>query len=179
MKYSKIFVLFLLLAVTASRSDAQDRTPVSSIIGAQWSEYRSYYPKSALCADDEVTLWMCEARKSAYAVCASPVVNRALGYFQYRAARNGRVTFKYPSIKQPPSGLFEYTAYGNGNASLEFVNGGYRYTLLDPLRGESSILVASTRPGAKDTEIACAGNQTLQLNYTMRLMVDSGVWSGN
>lgn len=170
---------FILLTLIASSLNAQSRVPVSSITEAQWSEYRSYYPKSALCADDEVTLWMCEAGKSAYALCASPVVNRTSGYFQYRAARNGRITFTYPGTKQPPAGLFEYTAYGNGNASLEFVNGGYRYTLLDPLRGESSILVASSRPGAKDTEIACAGNQTLQLNYTLRLMVDSGVWSGN
>lgn len=179
MKYSKAPMSFILLTLTASSLGAQDRIPVSSITGAKWSEYRSYYPKSALCADDEVTLWMCEAGKSAYAFCASPVVNRTSGYFQYRAARNGRVTSTYPGTKRPPSGLFEYTAYGNGNASLEFVNGGYRYTLLDPLRGESSILVASVRPGAKDTEIACAGNQTLQLNFTLRLMVDSGVWPGN
>lgn len=179
MEQSRVNVSFVLLSLAASGLSAQDRTPVSSITGAQWSEYRSYYPKSALCADDEVTLWMCETRKSAYALCASPEVNRRSGYFQYRAGRNGRVTFTYPGTKRPPSGLFEYTAYGNGNASLEFVNAGYRYTLLDPLRGESSILVASVRPGAKDTEIACAGNQTLQLNYTLRLMVDSGVWPGN
>lgn len=179
MKYSNTTVSFILLALAALSLSAQDHTPVSSITGAHWPEYRTYYPKSVLCADDEVALWMCEAGKSAHALCASPVVNRTSGYFQYRAARNGRVTFTYPGTKQPPFGLFEYTAFGNGNASLEFVNGGYRYTLLDPLRGDSSILVAPSRPGAKDTEIACAGNQTLQLNYTLRLMVDSGVWSGN
>ena len=82
--------------------------------------------------------------------------------------------FVYPAVRQSPAGSFTYEAYLNGDASVEFENDGYHYSLVDPLRDKSSILVAS--PEGHTSEIKCGGNQTLQVNYTMRLMYEAGVW---
>ncbi|MCL1635482.1 hypothetical protein M2650_12705 [Luteimonas sp. SX5] len=177
MKHLTSPLLFLSLALAARGSVAQESLPVPSIADATYAEYRNEYRASALCGKEEITLWSCETRRRAYALCSSPVVTRTSGYMQYRAANRGKMTFQYPAAKSPPTGLFSYVSYGNGNASLEFTSSGYHYMLLDPLRENSSIVV-SPPAGGKETEIACPGNQTLQVNYTMRLMYDSGVWLG-
>lgn len=134
------------------------------------------YQKSPLCNKDEITLWSCETGKRVYSLCSSHVVNRTSGYIQYRASDRGKVVFTYPTEKRQPLGLFRYFSAANGDASIEFTSNGYGYTLSDPLRDRSSIFV--TAPSGKQTEIRCGGNQTLQINYTMRLMYDSGVWEG-
>lgn len=46
---------------------------------------------------------------------------------------------------------------------------------MDPLRDRSSIEVQAPGPSGKRTTIACGANQTLQVNYTMRLMHDFGI----
>ena len=78
-----------------------------------------------------------------------------------------------------PCRLFVYNSFGNGDASVEFVSNGYGYTLVDPLRGGSFIRVSKPARSGKESEIRCPVNGTLQVNYTMRLMYDSGVWAGN
>ncbi len=95
---------------------------------------------------------------------------------QYRASNGGKLTFTFPSLKKPPLGLFKYTSFVNGDASIEFANDGYQYALVDPLRGKSSIFVTAPGSPERTTVIQCEANQTLQVNYTMRLMYDSGVW---
>lgn len=167
-------LLCSVLALQTPLALAQDAGPVESIRNATWEESRNEYPISPLCTSDEITLWTCSAGKRTYSLCSSRVVTRVRGYMQYRASKAGRTILTYPADKRPPAGAFTYTSYANGNASLEFLNDGYRYSLVDPLRSESSILVNA--PSGKTTEIACGGNQTLQLNYTLRLMYDSGVW---
>ena len=137
------------------------------------------YQQSPLCNKDELTLWSCKTGKHIYSLCSSHVVTRTSGYIQYRASKHGKVVFTYPTVKRPPLGLFVYYSYGNGNASVEFTSNGYGYTLSDPLRDKSSIFVTAPAPSRKQTEIRCGGNQTLQINYTMRLMYDSGVWESN
>ena len=154
---------------------AQERTPVSSITNASWEQYRAEYQKSPLCSKDEITLWSCEVGKRVYSLCSSQAVTRTSGYMQYRASSRGKVVFTYPTEKKPPLGSFVYNSFGNGDASVEFMSNGYGYTLVDPLRGESSILVSAPSPSGKESEIRCPGNQTLQVNYTMRLMYDSGI----
>jgi hypothetical protein len=167
-------LLFSSLALLALSAFTQETVPVDSIREATWQAYSRYYPSSLLCTKDEITLWSCSAGKREYSLCSSRVVNRTQGYMQYRASKSGKTVFSYPSAKRPPAGAFTYTSYANGNAAVEFVNHGYRYSLVDPLRGGSSIIVEA--PDGKTTEVACGGNQTLQVNYTMRLMYDAGIW---
>ena len=167
-------LLYSLLALQVPLAVSQEVRPVESIRGATWNEYSGEYSRSPLCAKDEITLWSCSAGKRKYSLCSSRVVTRVEGYMQYRASHAGKTVLTFPATKRPPAGAFTYTSYPNGNASLEFVNKDYHYSLMDPLRSESSILVDA--PSGKTTEILCKGNQTLQLNYTMRLMYDSGVW---
>jgi hypothetical protein len=166
-----------LLALTSMSALGEAHTPVDSITTATWEQYHAEYWPSSLCGEDELTLWSCEAGKRVYALCSSRIVTRTSGYLQYRASRHGKLEFTYPKQKKPPLGSFTYQSFGNGNASIEFSNGGYQYTLFDPLREASSILVTPPSGQGKQIEIACDGNQTLQLNYTMRLMYDAGIWS--
>lgn len=172
-------LLFLVLGLTTLTALAQAHVPVPSITDATLDQYRDMYQQSPLCTKAEITLWSCETKKRVFSLCSSPVVTRTTGYMQYRASNAGQLTFAYPAIKTPPLGLFKYNSFGNGNASIEFTNNGYHYSLDDPLRDTSSIVVSAPGGSGKDTEIACGPNQTLQGNYTMRLMYDSGVWKGD
>jgi hypothetical protein len=167
-------LLFLCCALSMPLALAQDSGPADSIREARLEDYIREYPPSPLCEQQELTLWSCSVGNREYALCSSRVVSRTEGYFQYRASKAGKTVFVYPAAKQSPAGSFTYKAYLNGNASLEFVNDGYHYSLVDPLRDNSSILVAS--PKGNTSAIECGGNQTLQLNYTMRLMYEAGVW---
>ena len=168
---------FLALGLSASTALAQ--APVSSITQATLDQYREHYGKSPVCAKDEITLWSCTTKRREFALCSSPTVTRTTGYLQYRVVDAGKLSFAYPEKTVPPLGKFTYNSYPNGDASLEFTNKGYRYSLVDPLRDQSSIIVAAPGPSGKDTENSSGLNQTLQVNYIMRLMHDAGVWSGN
>ena len=169
-------LLSVVLVLGAAPVLAQKHTPVSSITNATWAQYSDMYQKSPLCGKDEITLWSCETGKRIYSLCSSLTVTRTSGYIQYRASSRGKIVLMYPTERRPPLGSFVYNSFGNGNASVEFTSNGYGYTLFDPLREKSSIHVLA--PAGKQTEIRCGGNQTLQVNYTMRLMYDSGVWAG-
>lgn len=158
---------------------AQDHTPGASITNATWAQHSSMYRHSPLCSEEEITLWSCENSKRVYSLCSSRAVTRTSGYMQYRASLGGKIEFTYPAGKKPPLGSFVYHSHANGDASIEFTSGGYGYALVDPLRDNSSIIVSAPAPSRKQTEIKCGGNQTLQVNYTMRLMYDAGVWTGN
>ena len=172
-----ICLMLVAPAVLSQETDLSPKTkPVPAIAQADWEAYRDDYQQSQLCDQYEATLWSCEADNRVFSLCSSPVVNSTSGYMQYRASRNGQVEFVYPPEKRPPLGFFNYYAAGNGDASIEFSNDGYEYRLLDPLRTYSSISVTGPPPVGRSSEIECDGNQTLQLNYTMRLMYDSGLW---
>ena len=172
-------LLSLVLALTALTAPAQERPLLPSITDATWREHRDYYPKSPACAANEITLWTCETHKRVFSLCSSQVLNRASGYMQYRALSGGKVVFTYPAVKKPPLGSFKFNSSPTGNASVEFTNNGYHYRLYDRLRGNSSIFVSEPGPSGKTTEIECGSNQTLQVNYTLRLMYDSGIWEGD
>jgi len=171
-----LVLVVVALAITPVR--AQELTPISSITNATWVQYSTEYQQSPLCSKEEITLWSCEAGKRVYSLCSSHIVTRTSGYIQYRASSRGKIVFTHPTERQPPLGSFFYNSFGNGNASVEFTSNGYGYTLFDPLREGSSIIVSAPPPSRKKTVIKCGGNQTLQVNYTMRLMYDSGVWAG-
>ena len=169
--------LFVLLGLTFSTVLAQTHMPVSSITQGSLDQYRDQYHQSPVCTRDELTLWSCETSKRVFSLCSSQSATRTTGYLQYRASTAGKVTFTYPATKVPPLGLFKYESYPNGNASIEFTNKSYQYSLMDPLRDKSSIVVTTPGASGKETEIACGPNQTLQGNYTMRLMHDFGIWT--
>lgn len=171
-----MFLLWL-STIAIAQLGGDSRTPGSTITEAKWADYAAMYEPSPLCAKDEITLWTCEgSRGMTFALCATEHVTRDAGYFQYRAAKKGRLVFLYPEAKSPPLGRFTYFSGASGDASLGFTNAGYEYSLNDPLRSGASIFV--TTPSGRTKEIACErGGGTLQVNYTMRLMYDSGVWS--
>lgn len=179
----KIAFLTLLLILSTSsfaQNAAQDQRPISSITDATWEEYKDMYSSSSLCSKEEITLWSCKTSGKTYALCSSKHVDKKSGYIQYKAAKNGNPIFAFPSSKIPPFGLFSYQSSANGDASLEFSNGGYDYSLIDPLRGRSLISVAPKKSPNRLSQIACNdANQTLQVNYTMRLMFDAGIWAGH
>ncbi|WP_254461317.1 hypothetical protein [Xanthomonas sacchari] len=174
----KIWIKIVMAAYSVGLLPAAARAsePLPSITRATLKDSESEYQHSPLCDKVELTLWTCQTRKRVFSLCSSKVVNRTSGYLQYRASEAGKLVLQYPAEKTPPAGLFTYSTFPNGNASIEFSNAGYRYSLLDPLRSGSSILVSPPGTSEKATEIACGPNQTFQLNYTMRLMYDAGVW---
>lgn len=149
--------------------------PLSNIAQATLAQYRDQYQHSPLCAGEEITLWTCTTKKSVFSLCSSPVATRTTGYLQYRAASGGKVTLVYPPTKIPPRGAFEYASAANGDATVSFTNAGYTYRLIDGLRGRSLLDVEAPGASAKPTEITCGANQTLQGNYTIRLMQDFGL----
>ena len=169
-------LLVMIMALTTATASAQEHSPASSVSDDAWLEYQAEYPRSPLCGEDEVTLWSCATGKRIYSLCSSRLLSRTSGYMQYRASRHGEVVFTYPLEKKPPAGSFSYTLFGNGDASVEFVNEGYVYTLFDPLRDGSFLFVSPPDSAEKGSLIKCPPNQTLQVNYTMALMYDSGVW---
>ncbi|HEX8480257.1 MAG TPA: hypothetical protein VF663_18055, partial [Telluria sp.] len=127
------------------------------------------------CSRTEITLWTCTNKKRTFSLCSTQTASRTTGYLQYRASNDGKLTFSYPAAKATPLGLFEYKLAGNGDAEIAFTNKGYRYTLADPLRSTSLLIVSPPGASGKKTEISCGPNQSLQINFTMRLMSDFGL----
>ena len=80
----------------------------------------------------------------------------------------------HPEEKLPPAGVFAFMASSIGDAAVECMRGESRYILVDALRGDSAVVVEP--PDGPTTRIACGSNQTLQVNYTLRLMYESGIW---
>lgn len=169
----------LVPGLLTSAAFAQTGKPVESITGATLEQYRGEYGQSPLCSNDEITLWSCQAKGRVFSLCSSPGASRTTGYLQYRASTAGKLVFAYPVKRMPPLGMFKYNSSANGDASVEFSNDGYGYTLVDPLRERSFIEVVATGPSRKTTTITCGPNQTLQVNYTMRLMHDFGIWASD
>lgn len=147
-----------------------------NIADARWTDYADMYPTSALCETHEITLWTCDAKKETYSLCSSREITEDSGYIQYRAGTSDAVSFSFPEDNRHPNGIFDYSLSLNGDAGITFENGAYTYTLVDRLRGGSSVVV-SKAPGNNDVaDIACGNsNQSLQLNYTLKLMQLSGV----
>ena len=175
--HSALLLCSALLAATAPPAASREPGPGSLIRSATWEDHSEYYPRSPLCESDEVTLWSCQADDQEHALCSSREMTSigAHGYMQYRALRGGSTVVVHPEAKQPPAGLFAFRASSNGDAAVEFMRGDSRYVLVDALRGESAVLVDP--PDGPTTRIACGSNQTLQVNYTLRLMHEAGIWA--
>jgi hypothetical protein len=172
-----LLIILLPFSSFAEESRKDRHPPVSGITNAKWQDYKNMYGNSPLCSKDEITLWTCNTPKRIYSLCSSETFSKTSGYIQYRASKAGHLIFVFPESKKPPFGVFLFDSSANGDASLSFSNGKYTYNLYDSLRGPSSIFVTSNSPQDKETEISCDNaNQTLQINYTMRLMYESEIW---
>lgn len=169
----------LLLALPAYGETPEEMLASSpNIQEATWPGFKEQYPTSALCTPAEITLWTCETKKKTYSLCSSHEVTEHTGYIQYRAGHRGHAAFRFPETQQPPTGLFKLNMIANGNATMTFNNGGYAYTLFDDLRGPSAILVDKRGNASNETQIACLNpNQSLMLNYTIKLGILSGIFN--
>lgn len=160
--------LLVLSGLAAARDDGGSSPAVA---GARLADYRDEYPTSALCDTDEITLWTCQTEARTYSLCSSPRINAGAGYIQYREGDDSQVEFAFPGHKRHPAGIFELNIGANGDAGVEFQVGKRGYTLVDRLRGRSSLWVAAGPDGQRVAEVACGNaNQSLQLNYTIKLM---------
>lgn len=174
-------VRILLLIIGTAMSPGAFSQPTtdngsSNITNAQWADYKKQYPVSPLCASDEITLWTCEGRKKIYSLCSSREVTATTGYIQYRAGNRQKVPFQFPAQKRQPKGTFEYESSITGDAMVTFKNGDFTYDLYDPLRDASYIVVSRGTGNEKGTQISCDNpNQSLQLNYTIKMMREAGI----
>jgi hypothetical protein len=181
MRQSFIVIAFIVLFsgyAVAQKNMQTHKTPFPSITNAKWSDFKDMYDKSTLCSENEITLWTCKTSSKIYSLCSSKQMTKNSGYLQYRASKAGHLVFVFPASKMPPIHKFLYVTSMAGDASLHFSNGGYKYTLIDPLRGHSLIDITG-KSLQHGVEVTCKNeNQTLQLNYTMKLMYDAGIWQG-
>lgn len=173
----KAFAMLPLSFVLASVSCAgapKDAALPDTIRTAEWPQFREHYPASDLCADDELTLWSCGVDTREFALCASHDMAPDSGHLQYRVADSGTLVFSYPERKQPAARHFSFVTFPNGDAAIGFMHQGQQYTVIDRLRGEGSVTMLDE--DGMTRELDCSGNQTLQLNYTLRLMHEAGLW---
>lgn len=174
--FSRMWVVPVVIGMAFCAHASGPASAVDNIADAQWHDHQDMYPVSALCEAEEITLWTCEGNGKTYSLCSSREVTADAGYLQYRAGNAEGATFQFPGDRRHPRGIFTQRNGPSGDAFVTFRNGGYRYTLIDRLRGTSSILVSSEAGETSGTEIACRNsNQSLQLNYTLRMMRLSGV----
>jgi len=171
----KLVLIAIISLSTLSVSKQIKNTAVDNISNSHWKDYQKMYPHSPLCKRDEITLWTCKKAKKIYSLCSSNVNSRHK-YIQYRVAYKHRLIFKYPTTKLNPKGLFKYNLYSNGNAMMEFYNKDYKYELVDSLRSVSQIYVFKKSLNKQVSTITCKNsNQSLQLNYTIKLMSIMGI----
>lgn len=90
--------------------------------------------KGSLCETGEQVVWTCQAGARTISVCASANLNPKEGYAQYRIGRPGALEMEYPTTRVHPRGRFTYTLYPQGNSTLSFTNGAYKYSLFEDLR---------------------------------------------
>jgi hypothetical protein len=129
--------------------------------------------QTSLCRPAEQTLWSCDAGKKTYSVCTSPDLDASAGTMQYRAAQGSTVELRYPEEPAHPKGHFVFSLLRNG-ASLVFENGGYRYEILELLKGPARIDVG--KAGKVLAEIECdLASDTLTLTTTIDRMKAIGI----
>jgi hypothetical protein len=128
--------------------------------------YSSMKPAS-LCAKNENVVWSCETvrdRKLA-SVCSSKVLEETRGYVQYRFGRVGQIELEFPRERVNTQAAFKYSRYTRYMVTylkLEFVSGGFTYTISDdsnyeekPGRRDADITVTPMSANAKETRLRC------------------------
>ena len=126
---------------------------------------------AAHCAGGEQTVFACAAGAHMLAVCASPALDAATGWLQYRYGRAGAVELRLPPAHTPADAWRRATrggalAYsGGGGAYLAFTHAPYRYVVFTASgRGwghKAGVIVE--RGGQRIAYRACTGPATSQL----------------
>jgi hypothetical protein len=126
-----------------------------------------------LCTESEFVVWSCSIGKKVYTACASNDLSPSVGYIQYRASDNGKVTFIYPEKKRHPKGIFRFS-YASQGATLEFDNGKYTYTLAEGVRGLPSFFVEKEHHirSVKQCELP---SEALILTRVQHMLRDAGL----
>lgn len=115
-----------------------------------------------LCESGENVIWSCKRNKRTYSFCASSEVSSESGYIQYRAGSPGSLELVFPKNKVPPEGLFEYQMGPQGNESIEFKVGEYRYYYLKPLR-DSNTEVLVEKSSETISSFSCNGGDSFNI----------------
>jgi hypothetical protein len=127
------------------------------------------------CTTTETTIWSCSAKNKVYAVCASPGFGPGKGTLQYRAGPVGKPEFVFPKTPVGPKEVFHFTLLAQG-AQLSFTNGGYRYDISEPLKGNTSIWIAKGDGPAKQAVSCRLSSDTLTLTTTINLFKSVGIY---
>lgn len=159
-----------------AQADETVREINPNIANAQWERFEEMYPTSALCEVEEITLWTCEDDEATYSLCSSIEVTEDTGYIQYRVGTDSGTTFIFPEQKRHPKGVFTQHMIPSGDVTITFSHEGPAYMLVDRLRGPSAIQVRAESENDELAGVACHNdNQSLQLNYTLKLMYQAGI----
>lgn len=126
-----------------------------------------------MCNPDEVVIWSCSKKNNIYSVCASKDLSIKAGYMLYRAAKKGKIVFKYPETKSHPSTVFHFSLLAKG-AMLSFNNNEYKYKLFEGLMGGPSIVVSKNGKTIQDIECE-AGSDTLTLTPIQKILAGAGI----
>ena len=163
------------LALLAHASEgATEISP--NIANASWEDFKEMYPISALCEVDEITLWTCDDDEKTYSLCSSIEITEDVGYIQYRVGTEQGVNLVFPEHQHHPRGIFRQSLSPSGDVRITFRNSGHSYTLVDRLRGTSSIEVLPESESEGIAGVSCHNeNQSLQLNYTLKLVYQAGI----
>lgn len=121
----------------------------------------------SLCKQNEQVLWSCETAKERKlaSVCGSKNLDNAHGYVQYRFGRAGAVELEFPGERVNTQSAFKYARYTRPLVTylrLEFVSGGFTYTIKDdsdeeekPPARSADITVKPSGSDAKETTLRC------------------------
>jgi hypothetical protein len=126
------------------------------------------------CDASERAIWWCTAGQKLYVLCASRDLSSKTGYLQYRVKKGSSTEFNFPSLPRHPRGLFSLSLMPRG-AAFAFQNAEYRYTIYEPLIGQTVIDVAKSDRGL--ASITCGKtSDTLTLTETQQFFMEIGVF---
>jgi hypothetical protein len=121
------------------------------------------YAMNSVCAEKEKTLFFCTQKNKTFGICSTPTLKAKVGYIQYRATKNEKLEFEYPSTKTPMEKPFLYSLGAQG-ASVIFKNGDHTYTLYSDASPSSLITVEK---GNKEiARIKCENQDNVDLSLT-------------
>lgn len=120
-----------------------------------------------LCHDLEQTIFSCTIHKSSklLSVCASPVLDKAESYIQYRFGTPKKIELKFPAEQKNSIPQFKFAHYFRfrvDRTELSFSTGSYRYAVfhfyegdIEPSETREGITVSKSGEQEKETEILC------------------------
>ncbi len=118
-----------------------------------------------ICADNTTPIFQCEIKdKRNIALCATYSPQKKLTGLQYRASRNDKIEFTYPTETTNSLGEFKlnhYFRYSTDYIKVGFGNGAYSYYIFrnidnsDTSKINAGVTVSRTKNNSKETELIC------------------------